>query len=378
MEQTLGHVTHARNLRDAMKREDIAATWLPIAFAVRGIGRFVPVYRSNWSFRASFQAYRALTRTLKTVPQDLLFFHTQTTALFAHHVKPTTPFVISLDATPLNYDSIGRHYGHRPADARLLDRRKRELHRTAFQRATAIVAWSEWVRDSLVTDYGVDPARVAIVRPSAATSFFQLGERREFRSGARPLRVLFVGANFARKGGDVLLEAIAPLLGADVELDLVTQADVPARRGIFVHRGLAPNSPEMLRLYESADIFVLPTFADATALAVIEAMASGLPIITTNVGAQPESVGDAAITVAPGNAALLSDALRLLVSNPGLREASGARARARAQRLFSPANYRLLLGGLVATAEGAGRQGAPPSLRAEAVPSIAQHFLNPR
>jgi hypothetical protein len=147
MEQTLGHVTHARNLRAALIEQTcIAPTWLPIPFEVRGASRFLPLLRSNWSARASWRAHRALTSALSRMPHQALFFHTQVVSLFSAGLMQRIPSVVSLDATPINYDLLGQHYGHRAAGGGLLDRQKYRLNRRAFQSAAVLVSWSEWAR----------------------------------------------------------------------------------------------------------------------------------------------------------------------------------------------------------------------------------------
>src|SRR5919201_170600 len=153
MEQTLGHVTHSQNLHKALaERSDVLATWLPISFDVVGGARYVPLLRSNWSIRASWRARRALGAALRNAPHEALLFHTQVTSLFSVDLMYRYPTVICLDATPVNYDSVGAAYGHRAAGGGFLDRRKYELNRRAFQAATTLVAWSEWAKHSLVED----------------------------------------------------------------------------------------------------------------------------------------------------------------------------------------------------------------------------------
>src|SRR5206468_3682262 len=97
---------------------------------------------------------------------------------------------------------------------------------------------------------------------------------------SRPARVLFVGGDFKRKGGPALLEVMRGPLAGWCELHVVTQAEVAPQPGVVVHRGLQANSPELLRLFATADIFVLPTMADCLAVVLMEATAAGLPVIT--------------------------------------------------------------------------------------------------
>jgi glycosyltransferase involved in cell wall biosynthesis len=85
------------------------------------------------------------------------------------------------------------------------------------------------------------------------------------------------------------------------------------------------------------DVFVLPSFAEGTSKSVIEAMAHGLPIITTTVGGLPDLLTpDAGILVPPGDTAALAGAMQRLASDPALRERMGQAARERYLKLFAP------------------------------------------
>jgi glycosyltransferase involved in cell wall biosynthesis len=125
-------------------------------------------------------------------------------------------------------------------------------------------------------------------------------------------------------------------LAARCDLDIVTSAPVPDTPGTAVHRGLAPNDPRLLALYRAADIFVLPTHADCLAVVLAEAMAAGLPVVTTDVAAQPEAVrdGESGIVVPRGDAAATGSAIRRLAADPDLRRRMGARGRAHAAAQF--------------------------------------------
>lgn len=85
------------------------------------------------------------------------------------------------------------------------------------------------------------------------------------------------------------------------------------------------------------DVFVLPSFAEGTSKSVIEAMAHGLPIITTNVGGSPDLLTpDSGILVPPGDSAALAEAMHFLASDPALRKRMGQAARDRYLKLFAP------------------------------------------
>jgi glycosyltransferase involved in cell wall biosynthesis len=147
------------------------------------------------------------------------------------------------------------------------------------------------------------------------------------------VRILFVGGDFERKGGKALVQSFRQLgLWPRAELHIVTRHAVPSGPGVVVHRDVANNSERLLDLYRSSDVFVLPTLADCFSNASIEAMACGLPVITTPVGGIPDIVldRDCGFLVPPGDEAALAAALRRLVDDSALRVSLGEAARRRA------------------------------------------------
>jgi glycosyltransferase involved in cell wall biosynthesis len=85
------------------------------------------------------------------------------------------------------------------------------------------------------------------------------------------------------------------------------------------------------------DVFVLPSFAEGTSKSIIEAMAHGLPIITTNVGGSPDLLTpETGILIPPGDCVALAEAMHRLAADPELRKRMGAAARARYLKLFAP------------------------------------------
>jgi glycosyltransferase involved in cell wall biosynthesis len=344
MEQTLGHVTHARNLRAVIEQLPhlFQPEWLPIPYPPRGYERFLPLVNSQWSIRASLRARLALDRVMARQSLDAVMFHTQVTSLFSQSIMRRLPTVVSMDATPINFDSVGFYYQHRAAGKGFLDRQRYRLNREALHAAASVVTWSDWARQSVVSDYGVDSVRVHVIAPGAAPSYFEIGKRRlaagsPVRSdSAGRVRILFVGGDFYRKGGPLLLELMRGPLGERCDLDIVTGADVVALPHVTVHHGLGPNSAELVQLFERADVFVLPSYADCLAMVLMEAGAAALPVITTMVGALPEAVmpGESGALVPPSDGRALSAALEMLVSDAALRGRMGRASHELAIRKF--------------------------------------------
>ena len=108
LEQALGHVTHAKNLRTNVALDpEVRAHWGLIDFEATGIAGRIPVYRSNWTVRAGVRAYREVGRMNRRTRLDALFFHTQVPAILAQRWLRRVPGIVSLDATPLQYDELG-------------------------------------------------------------------------------------------------------------------------------------------------------------------------------------------------------------------------------------------------------------------------------
>jgi glycosyltransferase involved in cell wall biosynthesis len=318
LEQGLGHVAYGMSLRRALaSRDDLECVWLEVSFAIGGFGR-LPLLGRNYALRGNVRARRAIAAADREQPLDALFIHTSMVALLSGDHIARIPTLLSLDATPVNYDELAVWYGHKVGNV-AVERAKRLVHRAIMRRARRFTAWSEWTKASLVRDYGVAADAVTVIPPGTMLSNFpEPGARGERRPG--PVRLLFVGGDFVRKGGDLLLDVFRRHLSASCELHLVTGADLASGDGVYVHRGVKPHSPELLHLYADADAFVLPTRGDCLAVVLGEAMASALPIVTTRVGAHAEAVqdGESGFVIDVDDAVALRRSLERLASDPVL------------------------------------------------------------
>ncbi|MBO0729335.1 MAG: glycosyltransferase family 4 protein, partial [Acidimicrobiaceae bacterium] len=271
-----------------------------------------------------------LRHRLRHHAADAIFIHTQVAALFARSFMRSIPTVVSLDATPLNFDTMAEAYGH-DRQAPALERLKLGINRRALSGAAVIVTWSHWAARSVVDDYDVPAERVHAVYPGVDMEKFRPG----LRDRGGPLRVLFVGGDFERKGGPDLVNAVASLPGR-AEADIVTSrpAPVPDTGLVRFHTDLGPNSEKLLELYAQADVFCLPSRGDCTPLAVAEAMACGLPIVGTTVGSIPDMVDHRrnGILVQPRSPRELAEALGTLAGDPQLRKTMGVNSRLVAER----------------------------------------------
>ena len=347
LEQSLGHTTHAQNLKRALEnRSDIRPSYVDLPYHnMPGAWARLPGIRSNWSLRASLGAYLALRPQARAL--QAVLFHTQVTSLFSAGLMRRVPSVISLDATPLQFDAMGEFYGHSPSSNTRLEAIKKRLNIRAFTAAQHLVTWSQWAKDSLVTDYGMPADKITVIPPGI--DMREWGFERDKARSDQPLHLLFVGGDFVRKGGNVLLEAFRRLPpSVNAILHLVTNApEAPeGRPNICVYRNVKPNSSQMLQLYRQAEIFVFPTYADCLGLVVLEAMAAGLPVISTTVGALPEAIvhGETGWNVPTGDPDALANAIAALAADPALRAQMGRRGREAAMERFdATTNFRRLV-----------------------------------
>ncbi len=330
MEDHLGHATHYRNLRHYVQDDaEVAPVWMPLPFEPGGKLARLPMVRSNWSVRASLLARQAMQRARQQGAFDALFIHTQVASLLAGPFMRAIPTIISLDATPINYDAVGQFYGHQSGGP--LEGLKFRANVHALKLAAGLVTWCQWAKDSLVNDYRIASEKITVIPPGVDLA---LVPRRPAPSSAspnngRPLKLLFVGGDFKRKGGEILLECFQRSFQERCELHLVTQEPLAPGPNIFVYNGVKPRSETLSRLFAEADLFVFPTLADCAPVAVTEALAASLPVISTRVGAIPESVqdGKTGLLVDAGNGEQLCQALEWMLDHPQQRLEMGALGR---------------------------------------------------
>jgi glycosyltransferase involved in cell wall biosynthesis len=277
---------------------------------------------------AGWLTRKALVPILDEV--DGVFMHTMTLTPGVLDLFARKPIVVSCDATPIAKRQMRTAYGDAPQLA-LSELAKRALYRQVFKRARGFVAWSHWAKESLVRDYGCRAGDVAVIPPGIDLTEFTPG----VHDGGLP-RILFVGGDFARKGGDLLLEVFRTRLRGKAQLVLVTRDPIAAEPGVEVHSNVHANSEQLRALYASCDVFALPTRADCYALACMEAMAAGLPIVSTRTGGIPDMVMEGItgyiIDVDDGQA--LARTLVSLVSDPAKRQQMARAARIEAGERF--------------------------------------------
>jgi glycosyltransferase involved in cell wall biosynthesis len=210
--------------------------------------------------------------------------------------------------------------------------------------ATALCL-TEQFRQRAIWEWGLPPERAHLLPPPLDTTLYAPAADRPSRTGpGAPLRALFVGSEFHRKGGDVVEALIDDPRTSAWHWDMVTPHEPSPRPTLTWHRWAALDA--LVELYQSADLYVLPTRADTTPQTCGEASACGTPVLTTDVGAMRELVidGVTGTLVPPGEYEPLVQAMLAYERAPDLRERHGAAGRAHVEpRLNADAHLRRLL-----------------------------------
>jgi glycosyltransferase involved in cell wall biosynthesis len=220
------------------------------------------------------------------------------------------------------------------APQRLIERCEQET-----SLADIILAGSEYVKTTLVA-HGVLPSRIRVVPYGVDVARFVAPPAQ--KRTRRGLRLLFVGQIGIRKGIRYLLEAVRRLKSRGVELTLVG-APAGSGRGLDLYRDYFRHIPhvphgEIHRLFHDADVFVFPSLHEGSALATYEALACGLPVITTPNSGSVVRDGVDGFIVPVRDADALEEKISLLLGSDVLREHMSENARRRAEE-FSWSAY---------------------------------------
>jgi glycosyltransferase involved in cell wall biosynthesis len=337
-----GHAAMHLHLRGALKHHSqITTSFLdvpPAGLLRRVVGASLP-WLGRWDLdlqplRAQLGQGLYIRRRVRPMLHsfDVLHVYSVNAGLAIPDLLRARPSVVSTDSTnQLNAYSLPYRQPTRWTGEAL--RLHGRIERKVYESATFVVAQSEWVAASLREDYGVPEERLRVI-PFGVT-IPAVPEPQPPTSSELP-QVTFVGTSMARKGGWRLLRVFRQHLRTRCTLNLVTREDVPPQLGVRIIRDLIPGDPRLFELLARTAIFALPTEIDKSSYAVLEAMASGVPIVTTRFAALPELAPDglAGRLIDPGDDEQLGAALIELLDDEGLRRRLGDNARRRVLERF--------------------------------------------
>ena len=268
------------------------------------------------------------------------------------------PSYFYTDLSPSLKRELSPWYNHQLKNP-TLTRLQTMLYSRMFQSGCGVFTMSEWAAKGVRRDYHLQPECVHVALPGANLRRWHFVDRSN-RSSDRPIRILMVGGEFALKGGNLLLDWAERTSLKNWELDIVTWPSklpdwvkaclgnpgmettvygslAPRLPNVRVHCGLRANTLPLMELFEQADIFCLPTQADGSSIASLEAMACGLPVLVGAVGGIPELIqeGVTGMLTRRSDGQDLQVRLEALIEDAGLRLSLGRAARAECERFYN-------------------------------------------
>lgn len=267
-----------------------------------------------------------------------------------HCPKSAIPFISPCPTVVTLHDLIPlRHPETEKLAARLYWRLQIPI---AARRSSYIITDSEHAREEIITDFQVAPERIKAIMLGFNPAML---ERRE-PSAAAAVRakyclpqgyILYVGTIQPRKNIDTLIEAYHRL--SQVRDDLPKLVIVGRKGWLYeklfariaelglaedvIFTGFVPDE-DLPYIYDGARLFTYLSFFEGFGLPPLEAMACGVPVVTSDTTSLPEVVGDAGIAVPPGDVGKVVAAIVSILDDAGYAALLGARGRERA-RLFS-------------------------------------------
>lgn len=209
--------------------------------------------------------------------------------------------------------------------------------------ARAIVCVGSRLARDCIAELGCDPARTLVIPNTYDADRFRHVTRER---GPHPVRLITLGRLSSEKGHDVLLRSFAELVGRRMHVTLDVVGDGPERpslKALAEELGIAPHvtfhgrllDEDVARAYADADVFVLPSRSEGFGVALIEAMATGLPVVATRSGGPEDIVlaGDG-LLAEPDDVRSLTEAIAAVVGD--LETYDSCRIASRAGERYSP------------------------------------------
>lgn len=248
-----------------------------------------------------------------------------------------------------------------PNDHALYPESWQRLEATIYRNATMLFVRSSHVQRSLMEHYGVPSDRIR--RVYAGSNAGAPRDAREVEGRYEAKRILFVGIDWQRKGGPMLLDAFRRVRAVHPDARLTIVGPGPARPEPNVEvLGELPVD-QVSAIYDRATVFCMPTRREPFGIAFVEAMTHGLAVVATKVGALPDMVEDGVngYLVDPSDAGALAERLITLLDEPETCRKMGARGRLLARERYNWDAVGKRLGTHIREALAAADEGPVPS-----------------
>ncbi|MGF1447691.1 MAG: glycosyltransferase family 4 protein [Pikeienuella sp.] len=320
---------------------------LPLRFAkiVGQIGHRI-TGRTYWGYANRLRAavHRAEARRRCRGAQPDLVVAAAASAVVAS-LPPEVPVIYSSDAT---FRLIQGYYPEFTNLSRNSRRMGEQMEQSALTRADLVILPSEWAARSAIEDYGTDPAKIHVI-PFGA-NLIDPPSRREVLETAAPHRapkLLFVGKEWHRKGGDVAVDTLHMLRAQGIQATLSLlgcrpEGVDPSTPGLeilgFLDKSDSAARARFERAFAEADFLLMPVRAECLGIVFAEAAAHSLPVLSTRTGGVSSMVsdGETGALLSPGaTGEAFAARIREIMAEPGRHRAMRLAARARFEQLLN-------------------------------------------
>ena len=237
------------------------------------------------------KVFKQTLRQFDYSPYDIIFVPTHLAIVNALPADIKAKVVHLVDATVDSlmgyYTEFSNLWFHNCWEAHLLGKR-------AFLRSDMLIASSDWCKTNAIAQYGVSPDKVNVVEFGANIDIDDVPVLDKHFDSSKPLRIYWSGVNWVRKGGDVALECCKSLIdrGVNVEFHITGMRSLPdditSLPWVHNYGFLNKNNPAeyrtLIEIMKTQDIFLFPSKAECSSIALCEANAFGLPCFVYDTG----------------------------------------------------------------------------------------------
>lgn len=265
-------------------------TWLIIFQKLREIYWKKRGYTFVWDKTDAVSRHyaRVIEKALENKKYDLIVAEKGSYCIA--HLNTRIPIVYTTDAT---FKAMENYYPEFMNPARSFSEDGNRIEKMALEKSTLVIASNHWAAESMVRDYGISPKKIRMITHPGLVDDVPSAEQSAEARNREVCRLLFVGVDWSRKGGEVAVAAVNWLNANGVRSRLtVCGCAVPKEHQGnphiepvgYLNKNTADGKVRLNWLFHTSHFFILPTRAECCGQVFAEASACGLPFVTTATG----------------------------------------------------------------------------------------------
>lgn len=194
----------------------------------------------------------------------------------------------------------------------------------AIDKSSQIITVSERSKREIINYFGIDSNRIVVIY-NGYDPTFKICDGKEIELVKRKYKIekpffLIVGGSQHRKNGKRILEIFTELYKGKFQLVATGEwGNIDSYNNDIIFTGMV-SKKDLVSLYNGAKIFIFPSYSEGFGIPVLESMACGTPVITSNIASLPEVAGDAAIYVDPYKNSTIVSGINKILENPSLEQ----------------------------------------------------------